>query len=127
MVVCLHLLASSPRAPLPGLVGDAVAKQPALEQLRAATEAALTKARGEEVAAGASSEGLLNAARDVLVKWLDSQHGAGLTDHSIFSKLTLEFEASFLADMVRENWWLVVLLRRFRPLAAPLAPPPSPC
>eukprot|EP00795_Rhopilema_esculentum_P011490 gene11490-21706_t len=42
---------------------------------------------------------LLEAAKDPLSEWLDKQHGANVTDHNIFWRLTQHWENEFHEDM----------------------------
>jgi cysteinyl-tRNA synthetase len=46
---------------------------------------------------------LLEDAKDPLSSWLDSKHGATVTDHSIFSALTQYWEREFHRDMAALN------------------------
>ncbi|KAL3841577.1 hypothetical protein ACJMK2_019698 [Sinanodonta woodiana] len=48
-------------------------------------------------------QSLLEAGRDVLCDWLDTQHGSEVTDHSIFSKLAQHWEEEFHKDMETLN------------------------
>jgi cysteinyl-tRNA synthetase len=44
-------------------------------------------------------QALLKEAKDPLSEWLDCNHGANVTDNSIFSKLPQHWETKFHEDM----------------------------
>jgi hypothetical protein len=46
---------------------------------------------------------LLKEAKDPLSEWLDFNHGANVTDNSIFAKLPQHWEAKFHEDMEALN------------------------
>ena len=46
---------------------------------------------------------LLTNAKDLLSDWLDAQHGAEVTDNSIFEKLPRHFENEYHDDMTALN------------------------
>lgn len=46
-----------------------------------------------------SLQHLLVAGRDLLSDWLDQQHGASVSDNSIFAELPQHYEAEFHRDM----------------------------
>lgn len=53
---------------------------------------------------------LLLSAKDVLSDWLDLKLGSGVTDKSIFSKLSSYFEGDFHGDMASLNVNIVCCL-----------------
>ena len=48
-------------------------------------------------------QALIEDSRDILMDWLDTQHGSSVTDNAIFADLPRHYEAEYHEDMAALN------------------------